>query len=186
MRPSVTVRVPGSPSSLGAACACVGLAVGRWIRVTARTARASAGPAVIIERRGSLRALDVPPEADLIYQGFLGACRRAGRPEDAPRPLMLAADSDIPVARGLGSSAAAVVSGAAAANALLDLALHKAALLALCAELEGHPDNVAPAVYGGATLALPGPRSEEHTSELQSPCNLVCRLLLEKKKNKIH
>src|SRR5438445_517913 len=157
MQPSVTVRVPGSTSNLGAGFDCVGGAVGRSLRVTARTAPASAGPAVIIERRGSLRALDVPPDADLIYQGFLAACRRAGRPEDAARPLMLTADSDIPVARGLGSSAAAVVGGAAAANALLGLALDKATVVTLCAELEGHPDNVAPAVYGGATLALRGP-----------------------------
>ena len=157
MQPSVTVRVPGSTSNLGAGFDCVGVAVGRSLRVTARTAPASAGPAVIIERRGSLRALDVPPDADLIYQGFLAACRRAGRPEDAARPLMLTADSDIPVARGLGSSAAAVVGGAAAANALLGLALDKATVVTLCPELEGHPDNVAPAVYGGATLALRGP-----------------------------
>src|SRR5438876_10142316 len=61
MRPSVTVRVPGSTSNLGAGFDCVGIAVGRWIRVTARTARVSAGPAGIIERRGSLRALAVPP-----------------------------------------------------------------------------------------------------------------------------
>jgi homoserine kinase len=48
------------------------------------------------------------------------------------------------------------VAGAAAAVALLDLALAPAALAALCAELEGHPDNVAPAIYGGATLVLRG------------------------------
>jgi homoserine kinase len=157
MRASVTVRVPGSTSNLGAGFDCVGVAVPRAIRVTARTARASAGPAVIIERRGSLRALAVPPEADLVYQGFVAACRRAGRAEDGPKPLMLAADSDIPVARGLGSSAAAIVAGAVAANALLDLALDDAALAALCTDVEGHPDNVAPALHGGATLALRGP-----------------------------
>jgi len=156
MRASVTVRVPGSTSNLGAGFDCVGVAVGRWLRVTARTARASAGPPVIVERRGSLRALDVPPEADLVYRGYVAACRRAGRPEDAPKPLMLTLESEIPVARGLGSSAAASVAGAVAANALLDLGLDQAALAAVCAELEGHADNVAPAIYGGATLVLPG------------------------------
>jgi len=156
MRASVTVRVPGSTSNLGAGFDCVGVAVGRWIRVTARTARASAGPAVIVERRGSLRALDVPPEADLVYRGFIAACRRAGRPEDAPKPLMLMLESEIPVARGLGSSAAASVAGAVAANALLELGLNQAALAAVCTELEGHADNVAAAIYGGAILVLPG------------------------------
>src|SRR5213076_3182644 len=63
-------------------------------------------------------------------------------------------DSDIPVARGLGSSATVA---AAAAAALLDLALDAAGLAELCSELEGHPDNVAPAVFGGANLVLRGP-----------------------------
>src|SRR5213079_3280541 len=83
------------------------------------------------------------------------ACRRAG--QEVPAGLALAADSDIPVARGLGSSAAATVAGAAAAAALLDLALDAAGLAELCSELEGHPDNVAPAVFGGANLVLRGP-----------------------------
>jgi homoserine kinase len=67
---------------------------------------------------------------------------------------VLEASSDIPIARGLGSSAAAVVAGAVAARALCDLGLEDAALAALCADIEGHPDNVAPSVWGGAVLAL--------------------------------
>jgi homoserine kinase len=74
-----------------------------------------------------------------------------------PAGLALDADSDIPVARGLGSSAAATVAGAAAAAALLELTLDQAALTELGSELEGHPDNVAPAVFGGANLVLRGP-----------------------------
>jgi len=69
--------------------------------------------------------------------------------------LALTADSEIPVARGLGSSAAAVVAGAVAANEIFDLGLSDAAITELGTEIEGHPDNVAPMVYGGATLALP-------------------------------
>jgi homoserine kinase len=151
MRASVTIRVPGSTSNLGAGFDCIGVAVGRWLRLTARQARASTGPPVIIDRRGSLRGLSVAPEEDLLYRGFVAACR-----DDVPGPLMLQVESDIPVARGLGSSAAAAVAGAAAANALLGLGLDQAALVGLCSALEGHPDNVAPAVHGGATLALRG------------------------------
>jgi len=154
MRAQVTVRVPGSTSNLGAGFDCVGMAVDRWLRVTARVLEGSAAP-VIIERRGTLGSLDAPPAADLVYRGFAAACRRAGR--DAPPSLALAAESDIPIARGLGSSAAATVAGAAAATELLALALDRDALAALCSEVEGHPDNVAPAVFGGATLVLPGP-----------------------------
>src|SRR5882724_37192 len=152
MRASVTVRVAGSTSNLGAGFDCVGVAVGRWLRVTARAERDAAGGSIAIERGGTLRTLDTAPEADLLYRGFAAACRRAG--QEVPAGLALAADSDIPVARGLGSSAAATVAGAAAATALLDLNLDAAGLAELCSELEGHPDNVAPAVFGGANLVL--------------------------------
>jgi homoserine kinase len=149
---TVRVRVPGSTSNLGAGFDCIGVAVDRWLRVTARVA--PSGPPAV-ERQGTLRALVLAPEDDLLYRGFAAACRRAGR--ELPAGVTLVADSEIPVARGLGSSAAAAVAGAAAASALLDLGLDKATLTALCAELEGHADNVAPAVYGGANLVLATP-----------------------------
>jgi homoserine kinase len=58
-------------------------------------------------------------------------------------------NSEIPLARGLGSSAAAIVAGLAAAEHLFELALSKEELLVRAAEIEGHPDNVAAAIYGG-------------------------------------
>jgi len=151
---SVTVRVPGSTSNLGSGFDWAGMAVERWLELSARCADDRAAPAVTIDRRGALRGLSVRPEEDFVYQGFAAACRMGRR--EVPR-LTLTADSDIPVGRGLGSSAAAVVAGAAAAAALLGIGLEAEALLALCAEIEGHPDNVAPAVFGGATLALHRP-----------------------------
>jgi homoserine kinase len=60
--------------------------------------------------------------------------------------------SDIPLARGLGSSAAAIVAGLAAADHLYELALSPAELLARAADLEGHPDNVAAAIHGGFVI----------------------------------
>src|SRR5438876_1087632 len=75
MRASVTVRVAGSTSNLGAGFDCVGVAVGRWLRVTARVSDA-AGKFITIERGGTLGALDTAPEADLLYRGFVAACRR--------------------------------------------------------------------------------------------------------------
>src|SRR5438552_7723250 len=159
MRASVTVRVAGSTSNLGAGFDCVGVAIGRGLRVTARAvpgggARKPTAP-VAIERGGTLRALDTAPEADLLYRGFLAACRRAR--QEPPAGLALTAESDIPVTRGLGSSAAATVAGAAAAMGLLGLELDAPALAELASELEGHPDNVAPAVFGGANLVLRDP-----------------------------
>jgi homoserine kinase len=155
MTAGVTVRVPGSTSNLGSGFDCAGMAVERWLRLSARYDESQPGPATI-ERRGTLRELGVRPEDDLIYRGFTAAWRIAGRGRELPR-VSLTADSDIPVGRGLGSSAAAIVAGAAAAAALLGIDLEPETLLTLGAEIEGHPDNVAPAVYGGATLVLHRP-----------------------------
>src|SRR2546428_12004707 len=107
MRASVTVRVAGSTSNLGAGFDCVGVAVGRWLRVTAQATRG--GKPVVIERGGTLRALDTAPEADLLYRGFAAACRRAGREGPAGPPL--AAGSALPRARGVRSSAAPAGAG---------------------------------------------------------------------------
>lgn len=77
--------------------------------------------------------------------------------------LSLIVDADIPVARGLGSSSTAIIAGLVAANQLLDNCYSNDALLKIAIELEGHPDNVAPALLGGVILydeqpyALPWP-----------------------------
>jgi homoserine kinase len=63
------------------------------------------------------------------------------------------ADNPIPLARGLGSSSAALVAGAALADAMLGERLGREAVFRLVARLEGHPDNVAPAVFGGFTVS---------------------------------
>lgn len=61
--------------------------------------------------------------------------------------------TDIPVSRGLGSSSALIVGGVVAANAMYDLKLGNDALLEIATEIEGHPDNVAPALLGGLTAS---------------------------------
>lgn len=63
--------------------------------------------------------------------------------------------SSIPLGRGLGSSAAAVAAGVSGANSLLGDPLDRRTLLRIAADVEGHPDNVAAALYGGMTVALP-------------------------------
>jgi homoserine kinase len=151
----VTVRVPGTTSNLGSGFDFLGMAVERWLRVSARCVDDRSAPAIALERRGTLSELTGAPDQDLIYRGFAAACRTAGR--DVPGRLAFTADSDVPVSRGLGSSAAAIVAGAAAADTLLGLGLGPDALLALGTEIEGHPDNVAPAVYGGVRLVLHRP-----------------------------
>ena len=174
MSASATVRVPGSTANLGSGFDCVGIAVDRWIRVAAR--RQPPQGRLRIERSGALASLTGPAEDDLLYRGFAGACRTAGR--EPPPGVVLEASSDIPIGRGLGSSAAAVVAGAVTARALCDLDLDDAKLAALCAAIEGHADNVAPSVWGGAVLVLQGSDAGAAGGLLFTPLELHRSLVL--------
>ena len=150
------VRVPASSANLGGGFDCIAVAVDRWLTASVAVDAVVGGPPTV-RRAGALAALPVEPERDALYVGFAAACRAAGR--DVPGGLAFRADSTIPVARGLGSSAAALVAGAALANALLALGLDDTALVALVSALEGHPENAAASVFGGATLSVAAPAS---------------------------
>ncbi len=146
----ITVRVPASTSNLGAGFDSVGMAIGRWLDVTARIR--PAGREVVIKRAGTLAVLDCEYGDDLIWRGFVAACVALRR--TPPDGIELDATSDIPIARGLGSSAAAVVAGVLLANAAFAGDLDSEAIIDIAASLEGHPDNVAPSTLGGAVLSV--------------------------------
>ena len=152
MSRTVTVGVPASTSNLGAGFDCVGVAVERGINVTARLD--GDGRGFTIARRGTLAALTIDVADDRLVAGFRAACRRGRR--ELPDSVAFDATSNIPVGRGLGSSASATLAGALAANALLGLGLTDRSVAIACAEVEGHPDNVVPSLFGGARLALSG------------------------------
>lgn len=148
----IAVRVPASTSNLGSGFDSVGMAVGRWLDVIARV-RTDDAP-VTIRRAGTLCTLDCPAQDDLIWRGFVATC--AALRLTPPGGIEIDATSNIPIARGLGSSAAAIVAGAALANAILGADLDQAGIIDIAAALEGHPDNVASATLGGAVLSVRG------------------------------
>jgi homoserine kinase len=80
--------------------------------------------------------------------------------------------SEIPLARGLGSSAAAIVAGLFAADHLFELALSKEEILARASELEGHPDNVAAAIYGGFVICGEGEGGTPSAARFDPPSGL--------------
>lgn len=141
------VRVPASSSNLGAGFDCIGVAVDRWLVAAALPAT---GNAISIRRRGRLTAVSVAIEEDLLARGYRAACAAA----DVAAGAQIDAASDIPVGCGLGSSAAAIVAGVLLADAALDLHLTRQQIVDIASGVEGHPDNVAPAVYGGAVLSV--------------------------------
>jgi homoserine kinase len=143
--------VPATSANLGPAFDCAGLALTCHDLVEARVTEG--GLAVAVTGVG---AGELPEDAShLVVRAFRAACDAFGW---SPPGLALRAHNGIPQGRGMGSSAAAVVAGVVAAWALCPDRVvsdprDDAAVLRLVTELEGHPDNVAACLLGGATLS---------------------------------
>lgn len=140
----VVVQPPATSANLGPGFDCLGLALELRDRLEFVPATQDS---VVVSGEG---AGEVPTGSDhLVLTAFHRAFADCGL--TAP-PVALRCENVIPHGRGLGSSSAAIVAGLAAARAFgADLADRR--LLELASELEGHPDNVAPAFLGGLTIA---------------------------------
>jgi len=140
----ITVRVPATSANLGPGFDSIGLALDLWNEVS--VARSSL-PQIAISGEGEGRlATDT---ANLAYRAVQVVADLAG--ERGAFRLVLR--NRIPLARGLGSSSAAIVGGLYAADRLLGGRLSTERLITLAADLEGHPDNVAAALLGGLVIA---------------------------------
>lgn len=146
MSARVTVRAPATSANLGPGFDALGLALARYDEVDVATA--SSGVRVEVDGEG---AGEVPAdEKHLVVRAIRAGLDALGA--DQPG-LVLRCRNTIPHGRGLGSSAAAIVAGVAAAYGLTGTPLDRDRALATVAELEGHPDNVAACLYGGLTVA---------------------------------
>jgi homoserine kinase len=140
----LTIRVPASTANLGPGFDSVGLALSLYLTVEA-------------ERGGQW---EVVPESSCL-EGFprdgrhliVQAAKMAAEyySADLP-PCILRVKSDIPLARGLGSSGAAIVAGIELADSLCGLDLSRHEKLSLAARMEGHPDNVGASLFGGLVI----------------------------------
>lgn len=150
---AVRVRTPATSANLGPGFDSLGLALGLYDDVTARVT--AGGFRVEVTGQG---AGELPAGADhLVVRSMLATFDALG---GRPGGLAVGCVNRIPQARGLGSSSAAIVAGVLLARALTrggDSLLDDAGVLALAADLEGHPDNVAPCLLGGFTIAWAGP-----------------------------
>lgn len=143
----LTISVPASAANLGPGFDSLALALD--LRNTLEVRTAASGLQVQIEGEGRE---GLPADvSNLMVRAMLKVFRLADRP--APG-LELHAHNRIPIAAGLGSSAAAIVAGLAAADALSGLSLSRGQLLQLAAEMEGHADNAAAAIFGGLNLVI--------------------------------
>ncbi|MEW2327289.1 homoserine kinase [Micromonospora chersina] len=149
----VRVRVPATSANLGPGFDALGLALGLHDDVAAEVTAGGVRVAVTGEGAGEL------PDGDrhLVVTAMRAAFDVLGA---QPAGLALECVNRIPQARGLGSSSAAIVAGVLLARALVAdgaTRLDDAAALRLASELEGHPDNVAPCLLGGFTVAWTEP-----------------------------
>lgn len=150
----LTVRVPATSANIGPGYDSLGCALSLYNDFTfspAQTLSVSGCPAAFQN------------ENNLALVAFRHACayRRAD-----PCVVKLEINARVPVSRGLGSSATLIVAGIRAADALLSLSLTPQEVFSLATGLEGHPDNVAPAVFGGFTASL--------TAEDGTPYTVSC------------
>ena len=140
----ITVKVPATSANVGPGFDCMGLALNAYACVHFE----------LIDKGFIICGCPAhwQNEDNLVYQSFCRVFAHLHRPVP---PIKITIDTGmIPEARGLGSSAVCIVAGALAANSLCDHALSKAELLTLCNAIEGHPDNVAPAIYGGLCISF--------------------------------
>jgi homoserine kinase len=147
---SIDVRVPASTANLGAGFDCLGLALEMYLNVRATVVSRPGARAIARSRGvGGSAALPSAPEENLIFRAMHYTARRQG---SCLPPVRLAVQNNIPMASGLGSSAAATVAGVVLAFALADCPVAKDAALQYAAEVEGHTDNVAASLLGGLVV----------------------------------
>lgn len=147
----VHVRVPATSANLGSGFDAVGLAFDFFdeLTFTLKDDRNDVSAEVIIHGEGETT---LPrDETHLVVSTFRKACKTFGLPKLG---CVIEAYNAIPQARGMGSSAEAIVAGIAAAAAFAQEGeLNRDSIFELAAAIEGHPDNVAPAVFGGLTVS---------------------------------
>ena len=155
---SIVVRVPATSANLGPGFDTLGLALSVYDELVVTPLDEDR---LDIEVSGTGADEIARDESNLVYRSIVHVFADVDR--EVPG-LRIAARNGVPHGRGLGSSGAAVAAGILAAQGLLDgiVAFDDDALLRLATELEGHPDNVAPALFGGLTIAWTGEDGPRH------------------------
>jgi homoserine kinase len=157
------LRVPASSANLGPGFDALGLALDLYLVCTFAESRTLAITAEGIDSG------DIPPnESNLIWQTALQVARAENR--DLPA-VGLHIENNIPLGKGLGSSAAALTAGVVMANCLLNLRWSRRQILSEAARIEGHPDNVSACVLGAVVATSMEPDGQTHAVRVELPAN---------------
>ncbi|MEA5565980.1 homoserine kinase [Anabaena sp. UHCC 0399] len=144
---SVTLNVPGTTANLGPGFDCIGAALTIYNQFN--FTRLEAG-GFIIHVTGAEAERVQTDESNLLYQAFVKLYQYI---DQTPPPVKIEINLGVPLSRGLGSSATAIVGGLVAGNQLAGEPLSQTQVMELAIAMEGHPDNVVPALLGGCRLA---------------------------------
>lgn len=156
------IRVPASSANLGSGLDLLGMAIDVWLDLSFVPARQ-----LSIEVNGQGKAILPLTEENLVWKSADHVHRNiSGNP--MPRGH-LTVSSDIPLGRGMGSSAAAVVAGIMLANAVMGNPLDAHEIFQWATEIEGHPDNVGAALYGGVILAWKEDSGQYNLEHFKTP-----------------
>lgn len=144
----IKVKVPATSANMGAGFDSLGVALGLYNYVSAEETDGG----LVIDILDETAKFLPKDEKNLIYKSMKALFDRVGY---SPKGLHIVLENNIMVTRGLGSSSAGIVGGLMVANELCGGKLSKEEILEMAAEIEGHPDNVAPAIFGGLTVNVP-------------------------------
>jgi homoserine kinase len=143
----VSVTVPATTANLGPGFDCIGAALTLYNKFKFTSYNQTG---VKITVTGSEAEQVKTDENNLLYQAFVKLYQHL---RQTPPPVHVEIELAVPLARGLGSSATAIVGGLLGANLLAGEPLTKLQVMELAIAMEGHPDNVVPALMGGCRLA---------------------------------
>lgn len=159
---SVAIAVPATTANIGPGFDCLGAALSLHNSFTFSLLDSS--PATVVITATGAEASRVSTDAsNLAYQAFAKLYHQLGQPVPS---VNIDIQLGVPLARGLGSSATAIAAGIIGANSLAGSPLSLAAVIKLAIEIEGHPDNVVPALMGGCRLAATGLNGEWQICEI--------------------
>jgi homoserine kinase len=142
----ISIRVPATSANLGPGFDALGLALDLWNETTVTPADEFL---VTVTGEGEDRL--APGRNNLIVRAAQKLAERVGK---TLPPFHAKCVNHVPLSSGMGSSSAAILTGLLAGNALLDDPLSREEILNFASEMEGHPDNVAPALLGGLVVAI--------------------------------
>lgn len=157
MTKTVTVTVPATTANLGPGFDCIGAALTLYNQFRFTHLNSAGSQSLSITVTGAEAQRVRTDESNLAYQAFVNFYKHL---RQTPPAVQIEIQLGVPLARGLGSSATAIVGGLVGANCLAGSPLDQTEVMELAIALEGHPDNVVPALLGGCRLAASKERYE--------------------------